>query len=39
MHKFVINSEKRIKEENELLDSIKNIKIDSGNLQQDNNKA
>ena len=35
MHKFVINSQERIKEENELLDSIKNIKIVSGILQQD----
>ena len=34
MHKFVINSTERIKEENELLDSIKNIKIVSGILQQ-----
>jgi poly [ADP-ribose] polymerase len=37
MHKFVINSQERIKEENELLDSIKNIKIVSGILQQTNN--
>ena len=34
MHKFVINSPERIKEENELLDSIQNIKIVSGILQQ-----
>jgi hypothetical protein len=34
MHKFVINSTERIKDENELLDSIKNIKIVSGILQQ-----
>ena len=34
MHKFVINSTERIKEENELLDSIKNIKIVSGILPQ-----
>ena len=38
MHKFVINSSERIKEENDLLDSIKNIKVISGILQQDNNK-
>ena len=37
MHKFVINCPERIKEENELLDSIKNIKIVSGILQQANN--
>ena len=37
MHKFVINCMERIKEENELLDSIKNIKIVSGILQQTNN--
>ena len=37
MHKFVINSQERIKEENELLDSIKNIKIVSGILQKANN--
>ena len=36
MHNFVINSTERIKEENELLDSIKNIKIVSGILQQTN---
>ena len=34
MHKFAINSQERVKEENELLDSIKNIKIVSGILQQ-----
>ena len=39
MHKFVINSPERIKEENELLDSIKNIKIVSGILQQDKSKS
>ena len=37
MHKFVINSPERIKEENELLDSIQNIKIVSGILQQTKN--
>ena len=36
MHKFVINSSERIKEENDLLDSIKNIKVVSGILQQNN---
>ena len=39
MNKFVINSLERIKEENELLDSIKNIKIVSGILQQDKSKS
>ena len=39
MNKFVINSLERIKEENELLDSIKNIKIVSGILQQDKSKC
>ena len=37
MHKFVINSSERIKEENDLLESIKNLKVVSGILQQNNN--
>ena len=36
MHKFVINCSERIKEENELLNSIKNLKVVSGILQQSN---
>ena len=39
MHKFVINTPERIQEEHELLDSIKNIKIVSGVLQQDKKES
>ena len=39
MSQFVINSIDKVKKENELLDSIKNIKVVSGVLHTNNNDS